>query len=132
MRKTQGIKQPWQLDLETRYTNTEAQAVADAQIATHAADADTHHISAVDIDTDVQTLLPASSITAAFFAPYVIVASTSGETRTGVASLKPEESEIIFNDGTNTCTLAATATGTLTVVAAGTETFTLKLAPIWI
>ena len=48
-----AVKQPWQLDLETRYTDANAQAVADAQIATHNTNASAHGLDLTDIPIEI-------------------------------------------------------------------------------
>jgi hypothetical protein len=71
-------------------------------------------------------------VTIALTALYVVEAISEGIYRCGITTLELNESQVLIENDMDSCTLGVSATGAVTVIAAGTDTYNLKLIPVWL
>lgn len=130
-----------------RYTDIEAQAVADTQIATHVADADAHPIfvpksntgwpgkwdiwGCVELDDTSLTVLPAGSVTVMLWASWVI--SVSDEGTNADAQGNTVGGAVVLHDAISKFELNIGGDGAVTVVrTSGSATADVMLWLLWI
>ena len=83
--------------------------------------------------TTAQTVLPAGTVTRVVTVLYAAAEETGADTGGGTATLTPGDSFNIVVDGTNTCALACTASGAVTIArTAGADSYAARLFLEWI
>lgn len=83
--------------------------------------------------TTAQTVLPAGTVTRVVTVLYAAAEETGADTGGGTATLTPGDTFNIVVDGTNTCALACTAGGAVTIArTAGADSYAARLFMEWI
>jgi hypothetical protein len=91
--------------------------------------------SETGVDGTGVTLIPnaAGDVTEVATFVYAVSAVTAGDAAGGVVSLEPEDSFNLYDDATDTLTLAIAANGSVTVQrTAGADTFDINIFGTWI